>query len=109
MESLVWFRSDLRLEDNPALFHACRDSAGGVIAVFLLSLDPGEPFRPAGRIHQDLGPEVREVDSSNLHDPRKLRVSIPAGLEYPEPLVDHRSARIRSVTAFEKAKQLSTH
>jgi deoxyribodipyrimidine photo-lyase len=37
MKSLVWFRSDLRLEDNPALFHACRDSAAGLIAVFLIS------------------------------------------------------------------------
>lgn len=32
MRSLVWFRSDLRLEDNPALVHACRSSAGDAIA-----------------------------------------------------------------------------
>ncbi len=65
-------------------------------------------FDPKGEYIKTWVPELREVDSSNLHDPRKLRESIPAGLEYPEPLVDHRSARIRAVAAFEKAKQLST-
>jgi deoxyribodipyrimidine photo-lyase len=32
--TLVWFRRDLRLRDNPALFHAC--AAGEVIPVFIL-------------------------------------------------------------------------
>ena len=32
---LVWFRSDLRLEDNPALFRACQQ--GEVVAVFVHS------------------------------------------------------------------------
>lgn len=64
-------------------------------------------FDPQGEYIKTWVPELRVVDSSNLHDPRKLRVSIPAGLEYPEPLVDHRSARIRAVAAFEEAKQLS--
>lgn len=31
---LVWFRSDLRTEDNPALFHACAAARKGVIGVF---------------------------------------------------------------------------
>jgi len=41
---LVWFRSDLRVRDNTALFNACRRSGGragaGVVAVFVIS--PGE-------------------------------------------------------------------
>jgi deoxyribodipyrimidine photo-lyase len=44
VRSLVWFRSDLRVADNTALFEACRRAGGasgkGVVAVFLLS--PGE-------------------------------------------------------------------
>lgn len=40
MRALVWFRHDLRVDDNPALFHACEaagDSAdGGVVAVFTI-------------------------------------------------------------------------
>ncbi len=42
--ALVWFRSDLRVRDNTALFEACRRAGGragsGVVAVFLIS--PGE-------------------------------------------------------------------
>ncbi|OPX56459.1 deoxyribodipyrimidine photo-lyase [Oceanospirillum multiglobuliferum] len=33
VKTLVWFRADLRLDDNPALFSACQQ--GGVIACFL--------------------------------------------------------------------------
>ncbi|MBC7835975.1 MAG: deoxyribodipyrimidine photo-lyase [Phycisphaerales bacterium] len=38
---LIWFRSDLRTHDNPALFHACRAGAAkdgkGVVAAFLVA------------------------------------------------------------------------
>lgn len=37
---LVWFRRDLRIEDNPALTHACKQATEGVIALFLIT--PGE-------------------------------------------------------------------
>lgn len=37
MRALVWFRSDLRVQDNPALHRACADADRGVIGVFLLS------------------------------------------------------------------------
>lgn len=36
MPSMMWFRADLRVHDNPALVEACRAS-DGVIAVFLLA------------------------------------------------------------------------
>ena len=34
MRALMWFRSDLRVEDNTALDHACQAAGGGVIGVF---------------------------------------------------------------------------
>lgn len=34
--SLVWFRADLRVNDNHALHHACRASEGGVVGVFTI-------------------------------------------------------------------------
>ena len=34
MRPLVWFRADLRVHDNPALYHASRAADRGVIAVF---------------------------------------------------------------------------
>ncbi|RNC82960.1 MAG: deoxyribodipyrimidine photo-lyase [Phycisphaera sp.] len=37
MRALVWFRSDLRLADNPALHDACRDSDQGVVAVYAVT------------------------------------------------------------------------
>lgn len=37
MRSLVWFRNDLRLDDNPALAEACRRSDRGVVAVFVVA------------------------------------------------------------------------
>ena len=36
MRSLMWFRSDLRLQDNTALHHACKAADKGVIAVFAI-------------------------------------------------------------------------
>lgn len=37
MKTLVWFRRDLRLNDNTALFNACKDAADGVVAVFFIT------------------------------------------------------------------------
>ncbi len=36
MRALVWFRADLRIADNTALFHACKEADNGVVAVFAL-------------------------------------------------------------------------
>ena len=36
MKPLIWFRSDLRVRDNPALHEACRAASRGVIAVFAI-------------------------------------------------------------------------
>ncbi len=37
MRNLVWFRRDLRLHDNTALFNACKDAEDGVVAVYYLT------------------------------------------------------------------------
>ncbi len=37
MRSLVWFRRDLRVADNPALFHAALQSKGGVVGLFIIT------------------------------------------------------------------------
>ncbi|MDY7109598.1 MAG: deoxyribodipyrimidine photo-lyase [Planctomycetota bacterium] len=36
MRALVWFRSDLRVRDNPALHRACAEADSGVVGVFLI-------------------------------------------------------------------------
>jgi deoxyribodipyrimidine photo-lyase len=40
MRPLVWFRADLRVSDNTALWHACREATGGAVAVFTIC--PGQ-------------------------------------------------------------------
>lgn len=37
MPNLVWFRNDLRVNDNPALFQACKDKDKKIIALFLIT------------------------------------------------------------------------
>ncbi|MEL6795929.1 MAG: deoxyribodipyrimidine photo-lyase, partial [Planctomycetota bacterium] len=39
MRSMVWFRSDLRVADNDALWHARRNADDGVVAVFTICPD----------------------------------------------------------------------
>jgi deoxyribodipyrimidine photo-lyase len=38
MRAIVWFREDLRVNDNPALWHAAQKSKGNVVAIFLLDI-----------------------------------------------------------------------
>jgi deoxyribodipyrimidine photo-lyase len=48
---LVWFRADLRVEDNPALFRAAADAeagGGGVVGVFVISAGQWERHDWAG-------------------------------------------------------------
>ena len=37
MRTLVWFRRDLRVADNSALFHAAGDATNGVIGLYVLT------------------------------------------------------------------------
>ena len=37
MRSLVWFRRDLRITDNAALFHAAKETTEGVIGLYVIT------------------------------------------------------------------------
>ncbi len=37
MKTAIWLRRDLRITDNPALFHACEQATGPVIAIYLIT------------------------------------------------------------------------
>lgn len=39
MRCLVWFREDLRIQDNTALYHAARLAGTGLIAVYIIAVD----------------------------------------------------------------------
>ncbi|MFM8804694.1 MAG: deoxyribodipyrimidine photo-lyase, partial [Planctomycetia bacterium] len=55
--TLVWFRNDLRLDDNPAL--AAAAARGGVVPVFIWAPEEEKPWEPGSAsrwwLHQSLG------------------------------------------------------
>ncbi len=77
MPTIVWFRRDLRLADNPALAAACA-AGGGVLPLYLL--DPGEPLGGASRwwLHESLDALAR--DCARLGAPLILRQGPPASV-----------------------------
>ena len=64
--TLVWFRIDLRLADNPAL-HAAVKSGGAVVPVFIWSPEEESPWSPGGAsnwwLHQSLEAHLRAAGS----------------------------------------------
>jgi len=181
MRALVWFRSDLRVQDNPVLHRACADADHGVISVFLISpkqwrehdwadvkvdfllrtlhslreqlkklnipllidwrrgdrhfmrhLVDGDlannnggwqwsastgtdavpycrvfnpylqsrRFDPRGRFIRRYVPELQRLDAALIHDPTKAPPSIRAGIDYPDPIVEHAAAQQRAIEAF---------
>ncbi|CAE7255496.1 phrA [Symbiodinium natans] len=53
---IVWLRDDMRLEDNPALFHAAQGGFDAVLPLYILEPESSHPLRGAGRFwkHQSL-------------------------------------------------------
>lgn len=39
MRGMVWYKKDLRVQDNPALYYACKQCDDGVIAVYILDIE----------------------------------------------------------------------
>lgn len=65
--TLVWFRRDLRLQDNPALA-AAADRGGPVIALFVLDDDDAGVWKPGGAsrwwLHHSLAALAKALDSA---------------------------------------------
>lgn len=64
MRTIVWFRSDLRLGDNPALLHAA--ARGTVIPLYILDDDAPGPWRMGGASRWWLDKSLHALDTS-LH------------------------------------------
>src|ERR1700742_710914 len=65
MASLVWFRIDLRLADNPAL-QAAVEHGGPIIPVFIYAPDEETPWQPGGASKWWLHKSLEKLQSS-LH------------------------------------------
>ncbi len=63
--TIVWFRQDLRLGDNPALSAALETAGrGGVVPVFIWSPDEEKPFAPGGASRVWLHGSLAALDES---------------------------------------------
>lgn len=60
--SVVWFRRDLRVEDNPALAAGVR--AGAVVAVYIWAPEEEGPFYPGRVSRWWLSQSLHHLDSS---------------------------------------------
>ena len=96
MSTLVWFRQDLRLHDNPALLAAVRRGAA-VIPVYVLDDAAEGRWAPGGASRSWLHRSLAALGA--LLDERQSRLILrrgDAGTHYRErePTNDRRAARI---------------
>lgn len=57
-------------------------------------------------------PELKRIPGAKIHEPNKLssidqkRYHISIGHDYPKPIVNHKTARINAIAAYEKSKSM---
>ena len=89
MAHLVWFRNDLRVHDNPALYHACQESQDGVIALFLITSQQWQDHAwGAPKMDFVLRNVVALSDALATRQIPLLVQSIPTFAETPNALLD---------------------
>jgi deoxyribodipyrimidine photo-lyase len=71
----------------------------------------GARFDPAGQYVRRWVPEIARLPDAALHAPWEARpvelaaAGVTLGRNYPEPLVDHATARQRALWAFEQIRK----
>ena len=65
--------------------------------------EQGKRFDPDGRFIRHWLPELSEVSEQYLHEPHRW----PGALNYPAPLVDHKTARQQTLAMFKALKEAS--
>ena len=67
----------------------------------------GERFDPQGKFIRQYLPELADVPDKFIHQPHKWAEQQHLNLDYPKPIVDHKQARLQTLTAFDMAKLTS--
>lgn len=66
----------------------------------------GERFDPEGRFIRHWLPELAAVPDKDIHQPHRWADKHHHQLNYPLPIVDHKTARQNTLAAFEAAKNI---
>ena len=61
-------------------------------------------FDPDGEFIRKFCPELEPITSTRIHDPTRWTDAERAEVDYPEPILDHASARRRALAVFKKLK-----
>lgn len=72
--TLVWFRQDLRLHDNPALEHALRH--GSILPIYILDDETGEQWKLGGASRWWLHHSLKALDESLKHYGHQLHLFV---------------------------------
>lgn len=67
----------------------------------------GEKFDREGEFIRQWLPELRDVPGKAVHEPWKWAEKTGVTLDYPQPIVDHKEARLRTLAAYEEARERS--
>lgn len=65
----------------------------------------GEKFDREGEFIRQWLPELRDVPGKAVHEPWKWAEKTGVTLDYPQPIVDHKEARLRTLAAYEEARK----
>ena len=101
MTSIVWFRQDLRLCDNPALSRAAK--LGPVVPVYGLD-ETTHDLGGAGA--RSCGICRVTISHAPFAAPAEVLVAagVRLGVTYPAPIVDHAAARSAALAGYEAVK-----
>jgi deoxyribodipyrimidine photo-lyase len=72
MRGLMWFKKDLRLRDNPALYHAAKECSEGLAAIYIIDLDM---FKKNSMSHCQINFIVNGLQEL-AHELKKINVSL---------------------------------
>ncbi|MEN0021223.1 MAG: FAD-binding domain-containing protein, partial [Planctomycetota bacterium] len=66
-------------------------------------LSQSQKFDSKGEFIREWVPELAEFDNKAVHEPHKA--GLFGGTDYPEPIVEHKAARERTLAAFEALRK----
>ncbi|HCO5344734.1 TPA: deoxyribodipyrimidine photo-lyase [Escherichia coli] len=65
----------------------------------------GEKFDHEGEFIRQWLPELRDVPGKVVHEPWKWAQKAGVTLDYPQPIVEHKEARVQTLAAYEAARK----